>query len=103
MSIYMQSTIELNGAGFVPFLEAMPQAVEFLEKTVGWRLAGAFVQETGRLSTVVDLWELQDMNHYHRGLQQLVAAPFYPQFKAVLDASVERETIVLLERAPYMR
>jgi hypothetical protein len=92
MSIYMQSTIELNGAGFVPFLEAMPQAV-----------AGAFVQETGRLSTVVDLWELQDMNHYHRGLQQLVAAPFYPQFKAVLDASVERETIVLLERAPYMR
>jgi hypothetical protein len=102
MSIYMQSTIELNGAGFVAFLEAMPQAVEFLEKTVGWRLAGAFMQQTGRLYTIVDLWELRDMNHYHSGLQQLAAAPFYPQFKAVLDVAVQRETIVLLDRAPYM-
>ena len=40
-------------------------AVPVLERE-GWRLAGAFVQRTGRLGNVIDLWELEDYQHYHR-------------------------------------
>jgi hypothetical protein len=103
MPVYAHVTIELASAAVDKFLAAMPQAVEFLESRAGWRLAGAFMQQTGRLNTVIDLWELQDMNQFDRGLQLLLAAPFYPAFKQVLDEAVIKETIVLAQKAPYMR
>lgn len=102
MTVYAHVTIEVASAGFARFLAAMPQAVEFLEREAGWRLAGAFIQRTGRLNTVIDLWELADMNQFDRGLQLLLAAPFYPAFQQVLNEAVLKETIVLAQKAPYM-
>jgi hypothetical protein len=102
MSVYVHVTLEIASAAIGKFLAAMPQAVEFLEGQAGWRLAGAYVQTTGRLYTVIDLWELQDMNQYGRGFKQLVTAGFYPVLKAVLDEAVVSETIVFAEKAPYM-
>jgi len=103
MSVYLHVTIEVTSAGFESFLAAMPQAVELLERRAGWRLIGAYMQQTGRLYTVIDLWELQDMNHYDSGFKQLAAAEFFPAFKAVIDQTVRNETIVFAEKAPYMR
>lgn len=103
MAVYLHVTIEVASGAFEKFLAAMPQAVEFLEGQAGWRLLGAYMQQTGRLYTIIDLWELQDMNHYDRGFKQLTGAAFFPAFKAVVDEAVLKETIVLAERAPYMR
>jgi hypothetical protein len=103
MSMHIHVTLEIASAAIDKFLAAMPEAVEFLESQAGWRLAGAYVQRTGRLYTVIDLWELQDMNHYDRGFKQLVEAAFFPAFKAMVDEAVLRETIVFVEKAPYMR
>ena len=75
----------------MPFLEGQ-----------GWKLSGAFVQRTGRLGNVIDLWELDDFQHYDRALQALMADPAFPAFRKVLSETVISETVVFADRASYM-
>lgn len=103
MSVYLHVTLEVYAAGLGRFLEAMEKtAVPFLEGQ-GWRLAGAFVQRTGRLGNVIDLWELDDFQHYDRALQALMADACFPALKDVLAETVISETVVFADKATYMR
>ncbi len=102
MSVYLHVTLEIHAAGLNRFLEAMEKiAVPFLEGE-GWRLSGAFVQRTGRLGNIIDLWELDDFQHYDRGIQALSARPEFPALKEVLAETVISETIVFADAASYM-
>ena len=103
MSVYLHVTLEVHAAGLTRFLDGMDKtAVPFLE-TQGWRLAGAFVQRTGRLGNVIDLWELEDFQHYDRALQSFMADPAFPAFRAMLAETVISETVVFADKASYMR
>jgi len=102
MSVFMHVTLEVKGAGLQRFLTGMAQALPVLE-AAGWRLTGAFVQRSGRLNTVIDLWELRDMNHYTDGMAALAGWSAFGAFKAILDECVLSETIVFADKAPYMR
>ncbi|MDQ0466885.1 hypothetical protein QO010_004682 [Caulobacter ginsengisoli] len=103
MSVYLHVTLEVHAGGLGRFLEAMEKtAVPFLEGQ-GWRLAGAFIQRTGRLGNVIDLWELDDFQHFDRGLQAFMAQPGFADFQAVLAETVISETIVFANKASYMR
>lgn len=101
MSVYLHVTLEVRAAGMAQFMTAMAEAVPILE-TEGWRLAGAFVQRTGRLNTVIDLWELDDFGHFDRALKAFIGHARFPAIKTVLDATVSSETIVFADKAPYM-
>lgn len=103
MSVYLHVTLEIHAAGLGRFLEAMEKtATPFLEGQ-GWRLAGAFVQRTGRLGNVIDLWELDDFQHYDRALQAFMADASFPAFRDLLAETVISETVVFADRASYMR
>lgn len=60
------------------------------------------MQSSGRLNTIIDIWQLDDLNHYDRGLQSLIAHPDYPVIAAAIALSVERETIVFMNGASYL-
>lgn len=100
MSVFLHVTLEVEAAGLADFSATMAQAVPILEAQ-GWRLAAALVQRTGRLNTVIDLWELRDFNHFDEGLQTLVAHPRFAEIKAGLDRTVKSETIVFADRAGW--
>ena len=103
MSVFLHVTLEIHAAGLARFLEGMEHtAVPILERE-GWRLAGAFVQRSGRLGNVIDLWELDDYQHYDRALKALAADPSFPGFRAMLAETVISETVVFAEAASYMR
>ncbi len=103
MSVHLHVTLEIHAAGLARFLDGMDKtAVPFLEKQ-GWRLAGAFVQRTGRLGNVIDLWELEDFQHYDRALQAFMGDPAFPAFQAMLAETVISETVVFADKASYMR
>ncbi len=102
MSIHMQATIEPNPEGLPQLLAVLAEMVGILEAE-GWRLAGAFQQRSGRLQTIIDLWELDDYNHYARGLQALSRHARFPAIAQVLAANIRSETLVFLDKAPYMR
>ena len=103
MSVYLHVTLEVHAAGLARFLDGMARtAVPILERE-GWRLAGAFVQRSGRLGNVIDLWELDDYQHYHRALAAFAAEQTFPAFKKMLEETVISETVVFAEPASYMR
>lgn len=102
MSVFLHVTLEIHAAGLPRFLEGMEKvATPFLEKQ-GWRLAGAFVQRTGRLGNVIDLWELDDFQHYDKALKAFAADPAFPAFHAMLAETVISETVVFADKASYM-
>ena len=102
MSVYLHVTLEIHAAGLARFMDGMGQtAVPFLEQQ-GWRLAGAWVQRTGRLGNVIDLWELEDFQHYDSALKAFAADPSFPTFKDMLAQTVISETVVFADKAPYM-
>jgi NIPSNAP len=100
MSIHLQATLEIQAAGFERFVATMAQAVPILE-AVGWKLDSAYMHCTGRLSTVVDLWQLEDYNHYDRGMQALMTHPAFPQIRQALADTVRNETLVFMQRLAY--
>lgn len=102
MSVYLHVTLEVASKGLPRFLEAMKETAVPILEAQGWRLAGAFIQRSGRLGVVIDLWELDDFQHYDRALAVLSADARFPAFKAVLDDTVISETVVFADRASYM-
>src|SRR3954463_15694043 len=101
MSVYLHVTLEVHAAGMRKFVQTMEEAVPILEHA-GWKLSGAFVQRTGRLNNIIDLWELDDFNHFDRGIATLVAHPQFASIGAALAETVQSETIVFADKAAYM-
>lgn len=101
MSVFLHVTLEVHTAGLDRFFKTMEDAVPILEGA-GWRLRGAFTQRTGRLNNIIDLWELEDFNHFDRGFQALMSHPSFASIGAALAETVQSETIVFADRAPYM-
>jgi hypothetical protein len=103
MSVYLHVTLEIHAAGLARFLDGMDKtAVPFLEGQ-GWKLAGAFVQRSGRLGNVIDLWELDDFQHYDTALKAFQAEPGFSAFAGMLAETVISETVVFADKASYMR
>jgi hypothetical protein len=102
MSLNMQSTLEVEANGLARFIALMGEMVPILEG-VGWKLEGAFMHTSGRLNTVVDLWQLEDYNHYGHGLATLMAHPEFPRFSQTLGEVVRNETVVFLQQLQYPR
>jgi hypothetical protein len=102
MSLNMKSTLEIEANGFGRFVALMGEMVPILEAE-GWKLEGAYMHTSGRLNTVVDLWRLEDYNHYGRGLQVLMAHPEFPRFSQTLGEVVRNENVVFLQALEYPR
>ncbi len=102
MAVYLHTTLEIRPSEFARFCETMEDIVSIVEG-VGWKLTGGYVQRTGRLHTVIDLWELEDFNHFDRGMQAIGADPRSEGLRAALAEAVISETVVFASKAPYMR
>jgi hypothetical protein len=98
MSVYLHVTLEVRADGLNRFLEGMATTAKPFLESQGWRLAGMFLQRTGRLGNVIDLWELEDFQHFDRALQAFMAEESFPAFKAMLDETVISETVVFANK-----
>ena len=101
MAVFMQSTLELKPADMAAFTTTMAELVGIVEAE-GWHLVTAVMQISGRLHTAIDLWRLDDLNHYHRGLAALQAHPRFAEIAKVLGQTIERETVVFGVEAPWV-
>lgn len=102
MSTFVHTTLEVKGAGLARFVATMSEIVSLMEGW-GWKLVGGYVQRTGKLNTVIDVWEIDDFNHFDAALKKLIAHDRFSAIKAVLDDTVQSETIVFADKAPYMK
>lgn len=98
MSVYLHVTLEVHAAGLDRFLDGMAKTAKPFLEGQGWRLAGMFLQRSGRLGNIIDLWELEDFQHYDRALQAFMAEESFPAFRAMLAETVISETVVFANR-----
>ena len=103
MSVYLHVTLEIYASQLDRFMEGMGEVARPFLESQGWRLHGAFLQRSGRLGNVIDVWELDDFQHYDAGLKAFAGDPAFPAFKRMLDEAVISETVVFADAAPYMR
>lgn len=100
MSVYLIATIEVKGAGFARFSQAMADMIPILE-SVGWKLASAYALRTGLLGTVIDVWEMADFNQINVGMAAVAQSPKFPQIQDALQDTIIKETLVLADKLTY--
>jgi NIPSNAP protein len=93
--LYIQSSIKLHPGKLQDFITVMNKLVLIL-KEHGWTLMGSYASTTGRLNTVLDLWEIPDVQSYLDGAGDPELLNLVPQVNAV----VEDEVITLLSKLP---
>ena len=96
--VYMKAEIIVRPGLINAMLDLLSKRMfPILEAKGGWRMCGCFVQRTGRINTLVDVWELEDYGHFERGYAIFRNDPDYPAIRADLDRFVESETIVFMD------
>ncbi|MFA5632722.1 MAG: hypothetical protein WC997_14525 [Porticoccaceae bacterium] len=98
--MYVHATLELNYAGVGDFLAMAPKLKGLCEEE-GWKMVLGLLQQTGRFNTVIHIWKVRDMNHYHEVVQKLYSHPEIGGIFAVLAKAVEKETVVFADTTPY--
>ncbi len=97
--IHLQSTIWVRPGKMAAMLDIIrDRLVPILQDGAGWRLIGCFEQRIGRLNTLIDLWELEDYNHFTRAFAAYREDPDYPSIRILIDECVEQETLVFMEK-----
>jgi NIPSNAP len=92
LSRYLIATLEIKPAAMGRWLETMGVMQEILTG-VGWRLVGAYNLRSGLAGTVIDIWEMSDLEQLDVGFAALAQDPRWPQIQAGLSESIIRETV----------
>ena len=100
MSVYLIATIEVKASLFDPFIEAMG-ALQAIVESAGWKLASAHVLRTGQLNTLINVWELNDLNHMTAGFAAVGTDPRAAGIQGVLGEAVIKETITFADAITF--
>jgi hypothetical protein len=98
--VYLHATLKLRIGGYDKFCEAMAKQIPVLEG-FGWKLLWAGVQVVGRVSTVVDVWEIPDANSFFEATGKWRQTPAFQAFRAVTSEVVEEEILTMAAKVPY--
>lgn len=100
MSVFLIANIKVKASGLAAFKATMAR-VQAIAEGAGWRLAAAYALRTGKLNTVIDVWELNDFNHMNVGMAALAQHPDFPEIQAVLQETIVEETLSLADKLTY--
>jgi hypothetical protein len=94
---FLKAEITANPGMLQPLLELLDSRIFPIMEGAGWRMIGCFVQRTGRLNTIVDLWEMDDYSAFTTTYAAFRAHPDYAEIRVLLDRYIETETLVFME------
>jgi hypothetical protein len=100
MSTFLHASIKVR-PGCVPRFNAVMAQMKPALEAEGWRLVGGWITTVGRLSQVVDVWEVQDANAVTGVLGAVRHHPKFPEWYGELNAVVEDEVLQLMVALPY--
>jgi hypothetical protein len=100
VSTFLHATIKVR-PGCVPRFNAVLAQMKPALEAEGWRLVGAWITTVGRLSQVVDVWELPDANAVSDVLGAVRHHPTFPEWYEELNAIVDDEVLQLMTALPY--
>lgn len=96
--LYLKAEITVNPGDLQPMLALLNDRIfPIMEGQGSWRMMGCFVQRTGRLNTIVDLWQMDDYADFSATYDVFRGHADYPEIRVLLDRYVETETLVFME------
>ena len=102
LSVFLIATIEVKASLFGPFTEAMG-TLQAVVESAGWKLTSAHVLRTGQLNTLINIWELNDLNHMTAGFAAVATDPRAAGIQGVLADAVIRETLTFADAISFPR
>lgn len=98
--VYLHATLKIRIGGYDKFCQSMAEQVPVLESH-GWKLVGAWTQVVGRVSTVVDVWEIPEANSFFDATGKWRETAAFKAFRAVTSEVLEEEIVTMCMKAPY--
>jgi hypothetical protein len=97
----LHATLTLkHSAGLDRFVEAKAKQVPVLE-SYGWKMVGGYAAITGRVYTVVNIWEVPSADAFLESAAKWRATPEGQAFRAVTAEVLEQEVVTLMRALPY--
>jgi hypothetical protein len=100
MAVHLIARIEIRSGQTGRFMQAMPE-VAAAAVEAGWKLDGSYMQRTGRVNTLVNVWELEDYGHLDRGWAAMADNPRFQAVAAILGEAVVNETLTFADKLSY--
>jgi len=100
MAYYLLASLKVKYGQQRRFNEVMNHLKPVLEKE-GWKLIGAYQNAIGRLSSVIDLWEVSSPNTVTDTLASASRDLEFAEWAAQLPELVEEEVLQLMTKLPY--
>ena len=100
MAYYLLASLKVKYGQQHKFNEVMRHLKPALERE-GWKLIGAHQNTIGRLNSVVDLWEVSDLNAVTETLARVGRDKEFGEWAAQLPNLVDEEVLQLMSKLPY--
>lgn len=97
--IYLKAEITIHPGHIAAMLDLLTKRIfPIMENKGSWQMMGCFVQRTGRLNTIVDIWAMDSYADFTGTYEVFRNDPDYPEIRTLLDTYVETETLVFMDR-----
>lgn len=99
MPVYLHAEIHAVPGRLGNLLHLIQHRLKPLLEAEGLRLVACYTGISGRRNTVVDIWELDDMDHFRKAYATtLETLPPDNELRIQLSECVESETLTFLDR-----
>lgn len=98
MSVHLHAEIHVVPGKLQLMLALLKDELIPIMEGQGWKLVGCFTGVSGPRNTILDLWELEDLEHFRRAYQGFVTHPDFPSIRDRIDQYVEKETLTFYDR-----
>ncbi|MDE2620783.1 MAG: NIPSNAP family protein [Sphingomonadales bacterium] len=99
MAVYLHAEIHVRPGHLADMLNLLEHTIVPQMEGEGWKLLGCHTGISGPRNTIIDLWELDDLEHFRRAHAAILGKlPPDNDLRAKLDAWVESETLTFLDK-----
>jgi NIPSNAP len=98
--VYLHATLKIKIGSYDRFCKSMAEQIPVLE-SLGWKLVGAWTMVVGRVSTIVDVWEIPDANSFFEATGKWRQTAAFTAFRAVTSEVVEEEILTMCKKVSY--
>lgn len=99
MSVYLHAEIHVRPGHILDMLHLLEHSIKPMMEAEGVKMLACYTNITGPRNTIIDIWEMNDMEHFRAAYARgLGALPRDNDIRAKLDAWVERETLTFMDR-----
>jgi hypothetical protein len=98
MAVYLHAEIHVRPGHIADMLNLLEHTIKPMMEGQGWKMLACYTGISGPRNTIIDIWELEDLEHFRRAYAELARLSPDNDLRSKLDCWVESETLTFLDR-----